>query len=138
MGKKFVFFFSSRRRHTRYISVTGVQTCALPISERSQQLTARLLAALQKEDCLAALPHDGSRLQPLFGLFAPSVLVSLNDYLASGQRKVETWVTSLPHAVVDFSAQADSFMNINSEDDLRHAESLLARSEEHTSELQSH
>ena len=26
------FFFSSRRRHTRYISVTGVQTCALPIS----------------------------------------------------------------------------------------------------------
>src|ERR1044072_3083634 len=24
--------FSSRRRHTRYISVTGVQTCALPIS----------------------------------------------------------------------------------------------------------
>ena len=26
-----VFFFSSRRRHTRYISVTGVQTCALPI-----------------------------------------------------------------------------------------------------------
>ena len=28
-----VFFFSSRRRHTRYISVTGVQTCALPISK---------------------------------------------------------------------------------------------------------
>ena len=25
------FFFSSRRRHTRFISVTGVQTCALPI-----------------------------------------------------------------------------------------------------------
>ncbi len=27
----YFFFFSSRRRHTRYISVTGVQTCALPI-----------------------------------------------------------------------------------------------------------
>src|SRR3712207_4940592 len=27
----FFFFFSSRRRHTRY-GVTGVQTCALPIS----------------------------------------------------------------------------------------------------------
>src|SRR5213080_58688 len=26
-----VFFFSSRRRHTRYRYVTGVQTCALPI-----------------------------------------------------------------------------------------------------------
>src|SRR3546814_8758956 len=28
-----VFFFSSRRRHTRCALVTGVQTCALPISE---------------------------------------------------------------------------------------------------------
>src|SRR3546814_2857510 len=29
------FFFSSRRRHTRCALVTGVQTCALPISEAS-------------------------------------------------------------------------------------------------------
>src|SRR3546814_7187353 len=28
------FFFSSRRRHTRCALVTGVQTCALPISLR--------------------------------------------------------------------------------------------------------
>src|SRR3546814_5345387 len=28
----FVFFFSSRRRHTRCALVTGVQKCALPIS----------------------------------------------------------------------------------------------------------
>src|SRR5881397_3920162 len=28
-----VFFFSSRRRHTRWLNVTGVQTCALPISD---------------------------------------------------------------------------------------------------------
>src|SRR3546814_3192263 len=29
-----MFFFSSRRRHTRCALVTGVQTCALPICER--------------------------------------------------------------------------------------------------------
>src|SRR3546814_1288556 len=29
----YVFFFSSRRRHTRCALVTGVQTCALPSSE---------------------------------------------------------------------------------------------------------
>src|SRR3546814_1796000 len=29
-----VFFFSSRRRHTRCALVTGVQTCALPIYSR--------------------------------------------------------------------------------------------------------
>src|SRR3546814_3832779 len=28
-----LFFFSSRRRHTRCALVTGVQTCALPISD---------------------------------------------------------------------------------------------------------
>src|SRR3546814_8254851 len=32
----FFFFFSSRRRHTRCALVTGVQTCALPISVVSQ------------------------------------------------------------------------------------------------------
>src|SRR3546814_7568554 len=31
----FFFFFSSRRRHTRCALVTGVQTCALPISPPS-------------------------------------------------------------------------------------------------------
>src|SRR3546814_1897336 len=30
-----VFFCSSRRRHTRCALVTGVQTCALPISSQS-------------------------------------------------------------------------------------------------------
>src|SRR3546814_2043945 len=31
----FCFFFSSRRRHTRCALVTGVQTCALPISSHA-------------------------------------------------------------------------------------------------------
>src|SRR6187397_3261226 len=30
-AKPLIFFFSSRRRHTRWCTVTGVQTCALPI-----------------------------------------------------------------------------------------------------------
>src|SRR3546814_3392952 len=34
---RFVFFFSSRRRHTRCALVTGVQTCALPISRPSSR-----------------------------------------------------------------------------------------------------
>src|SRR3546814_2634410 len=42
------FFFSSRRRHTRCALVTGVQTCALPISGKTvvtkwQHLDARLM-----------------------------------------------------------------------------------------------
>src|SRR3546814_9666106 len=32
-----VFFFSSRRRHTRCALVTGVQTCALPICDAAER-----------------------------------------------------------------------------------------------------
>src|SRR3546814_6113096 len=35
----YFFFFSSRRRHTSCALVTGVQTCALPISCSPQSLT---------------------------------------------------------------------------------------------------
>src|SRR3546814_978012 len=36
-----LFFFSSRRRHTRCALVTGVQTCALPIlSDKLAEFTA--------------------------------------------------------------------------------------------------
>src|SRR3546814_1766264 len=38
-----LFLFSSRRRHTRCALVTGVQTCALPISADAQTATFRLL-----------------------------------------------------------------------------------------------
>src|SRR3546814_4249585 len=36
-----LFFFSSRRRHTRCALVTGVQTCALPISRSSARWKRR-------------------------------------------------------------------------------------------------
>src|SRR3546814_10366176 len=41
-----LFFFSSRRRHTRCALVTGVQTCALPICapRRGQARVIRLIA----------------------------------------------------------------------------------------------
>src|SRR3546814_7038138 len=45
-GFLLVFFFSSRRRHTRCALVTGVQTCALPIwaapRRRSPEVAGRL------------------------------------------------------------------------------------------------
>src|SRR3546814_10046373 len=36
-----VFLFASRRRHTRCALVTGVQTCALPISSRTSSIRRR-------------------------------------------------------------------------------------------------
>src|SRR3546814_5975086 len=47
-----LFFFSSRRRHTRCALVTGVQTCALPISRK---LGADYVIDVQTEDPLARI-----------------------------------------------------------------------------------
>src|SRR3546814_5230088 len=46
-----VFFFASRRRHTRCALVTGVQTCALPISSFNWKanLDDATIAKFQKE-----------------------------------------------------------------------------------------
>src|SRR3546814_1649892 len=63
----FCFFFSSRRRHTRCALVTGVQTCALPISRETMgRLSdyATLLVEWQARMNLvgpATLPHLWAR-----------------------------------------------------------------------------
>src|SRR3546814_1961324 len=41
LSRSFLFFLSSRRRHTRCALVTGVQTCALPISDRGANSIGR-------------------------------------------------------------------------------------------------
>src|SRR3546814_5451968 len=55
-----VFFFSSRRRHTRCALVTGVQTCALPIWRHHRQPLSQNVPG-----CLpvppAAIPCSGPR-----------------------------------------------------------------------------
>src|SRR3546814_8870975 len=55
------FFFSSRRRHTRCALVTGVQTCALPISapERLEPTFERSTAARQHASVV-----DPTRIEP--------------------------------------------------------------------------
>src|SRR3546814_10466644 len=49
-----IFFFSSRRRHTRCALVTGVQTCALPISRAALDRIERYNGALNAFNLVAA------------------------------------------------------------------------------------
>src|SRR3546814_6278087 len=62
-----LFFFSSRRRHTICALVTGVQTCALPISERYYALRYIAVAAMTVVALLLAaggLYHAQRRIGP--------------------------------------------------------------------------
>lgn len=103
-------FFSSEAKQP--IVVAPCDTPLLP-----QDLVTRLLNAYIESDC-AVIPHDGTRLQPLFGLYLPTVKSSLESYLQSGKSKVIDWVMSLNPRVVDFSDEQSAFTNINTPDDL--------------------
>src|SRR3546814_5480098 len=46
---EFLFFFSSRRRHTICALVTGVQTCALPISANPKDVCRRTFGLSDKK-----------------------------------------------------------------------------------------
>src|SRR3546814_538466 len=100
----FCFFFSSRRRHTRCALVTGVQTCALPISalavaaENARRLGLGDRAAIVRGDwaqslsgrfhgifcnppyieSTARLPRDVADYEPAGALFAG--VDGLDDY----------------------------------------------------------
>src|SRR3546814_18124294 len=52
------FLFSSRRRHTRCALVTGVQTCALPISIRGELSATN--AALLEATAQGLVSYDGA------------------------------------------------------------------------------
>ena len=103
--------------------VLVVVPCDAPLLPKD--LVSRLVEAAGDSKPLAVIPHDGTRLQPLFGLYSLEALPSLEEFLNSGQRKVGIWVESLSPQVVDFSDQPDAFLNINSPEELAEAEKKI-------------
>src|SRR3546814_3811124 len=55
------FFFSSRRRHTRCALVTGVQTCALPISGMVETAVVQHIRSLLRTPEIAARAMEAAR-----------------------------------------------------------------------------
>src|SRR3546814_10113880 len=128
----FLFFFSSRRRHTRCALVTGVQTCALPISGKPapprthSESLARLLEAHREDPALDVqlVPVSifvGQAPDGASGWF--SVLFSENWALVGRFRRLLAILLNGRNTLVRFAAP----VNLRG----------IIRSEEHTSELQS-
>src|SRR3546814_6826935 len=108
----YCFFFSSRRRHTRCALVTGVQTCALPISHYARGTQSGLkgpptacrrsvsgTVSLPSSGCFSPFPHGTSSLSviqeylgleggpPTFrqGFTCPALLKSFNISFARSE-----------------------------------------------------
>src|SRR3546814_6015221 len=118
-----MFFCSSRRRQTRCALVTGVQTCALPISLELARLEALAPPRPLTADIESMVKHGRLILR-----LSPALDATLKALLTSP-------AASQVHALR--SAYLDDHRRIVTRAERHRVLLYAARSEEHTSELQS-
>ena len=80
-------------------------------------LVENLYRALAENEADISVAHDGERMQPVFALLRCSLLPSLLAYLDEGGRKIDTWYGQQRLALADFSASAETFLNLNTPED---------------------
>src|SRR3546814_4410977 len=133
----FLFFFSSRRRHTRCALVTGVQTCALPIWSSfddpilSQLIERALSDNLDIAQGVARLRQARASLSGARAERLPSITTSGGggrDFRSNGPD------SDSYSGGADASWEADIFGGQAREIEASRAD--FERSEDHTSELQ--
>ncbi len=102
--------------------LTGMRSCktdyilTLPCDgpDLPNDLVSRLINEAKENNIVVA--HDGERLQPVYALIPTSLIKSLEDFLANGDRKIDLWYAQNPMAIADFSDKPEVFFNINTEE----------------------
>jgi len=82
----------------------------------------KLLTTRAENNADVAVAFDGERLHPVFLAIKTSLKTSLQDYLASGQRKIDHWLEQQKMVKADFSNEPDIFININTMTELSELE----------------
>jgi molybdenum cofactor guanylyltransferase len=85
-------------------------------------LVARLLSELESAGAQLTFARTGDQAHPVFCLMRREVLPSLQQFLGSGQRKIDRWYEALRVAHVAFDDEADAFLNINTREELSRLE----------------
>ena len=88
-------------------------------------LAQRLLKDLMENNADIAVASSDGNAHPVFSLCKKTVLASLNNYLALGERRVSAWQKSQQYIEVDFSDCASAFVNLNTFEDLADLELKL-------------
>ncbi|HFC93452.1 MAG TPA: molybdenum cofactor guanylyltransferase [Leucothrix mucor] len=79
-------------------------------------LVARLIASLENNPLSIAVAHNGQRLQSVHALIPVKLQDSLNQFLATGNRKIALWYAQHHYIATDFSDIPQAFTNINTEE----------------------
>jgi len=107
--------FSLGLKHSKYEYLLTVP-CDSPLLPLD--LTDRLFAELIKNKAEIAVASSDGDAHPVFCLCKKDVLPNLTSYLLEGGRKVSAWQKSLDYIEVDFSDNADAFINLNTSEEL--------------------
>ena len=103
-----------------------VFTCPCDSPMQSVDLLPHMWNAVQSASVDIAVAHDGERTHPVFLLLRRDLLDSLRSYLGDGQRKIDRWFRNHQLATVDCNQFAQSFVNINTADELAIIDGQLA------------
>ncbi len=85
----------------------------------------KLLATRAENAADVAVAFDGKRLHPVFLALKTSLKSGLQDYLASGERKISHWLEQQKKVNADFSNQPEIFININTLAELSELEAKI-------------
>lgn len=99
-----------------------VYTCPCDSPMQSPDLLPHMFNAVVENDVEIGVASDGDRTHPVFCLVKTELLNSLRDYLKSGERKIDRWFEQHTLEVVNCSEFAESFVNINTEEELQKTE----------------
>ncbi len=93
----------------------------------ADDLVSRLYNSTKNRNAEIAVAHDGRRIQPVYALIQCDLLESLNEYLNSGERKIDRWFEQHKLIEVDFSDNKDCFINVNTPEDKNSLAKLLVK-----------
>jgi molybdenum cofactor guanylyltransferase len=97
-----------------------VMPCDSPLIKANH--LQKLLSTRAENDADVAVAFDGERLHPVFLAIKVALKSSLQDYLHSGQRKIDIWLERHKMVKADFSTEPDIFININTMTELSELE----------------
>jgi molybdopterin-guanine dinucleotide biosynthesis protein A len=90
-------------------------------------LVHKLYSTLQHENAEICTIRSNGRLQPVFTLMKSELFNSILEFLNNGERKIDKWFDKHRLAIADFSDQPDTFININSTEELEEVEIKLKK-----------
>ena len=117
------FFSALKQTTTSHIVTLPCDGPLLP-----GDLVERMIFALNDENAEIAVAHDGERMQPVYALIPTTLTTSLNNFLDSGERKIDLWYKQHRVALASFADCPETFININTDEqrDRLQKEGLLA------------